>query len=61
MAMCQCELHLGYMTLGQGHDTLFGHGQYLGEILSKSKMTEVSYDPDKRFSYVRTVTLTSEV
>ena len=49
------------MTFGQGHDTPLGHGQ-LCEILhfvSRSNLTERSYDPD--FGYVCTVTLTLEI
>ena len=30
-----CDLDLGDMTLGQGHDTPLGHGQQLCAILSK--------------------------
>ena len=32
-----CDLDLGDMTLGQGHDTPLGHGQQLCEILSRSE------------------------
>ena len=35
--MFHCDLDLGVMTLGQGHDTPLGHGQQLCEILSRSK------------------------
>ena len=31
-----CDLDLGYMTLGQCHDTPMGHGQQLCEILSRA-------------------------
>ena len=37
-----CDLDLGDMTLGQGHDTLLCHGQQLREILSRSNMAERS-------------------
>ena len=30
-----CDLDLGDMTLGQGHDTPLGHGQQLCEIISR--------------------------
>ena len=36
------------MTLGKGHDTAFGNGQLLCEILSRSNRTVKSY-PDTRF------------
>ena len=41
------DLDLEDMTLGQGHDTPFGNGQQLCEILSESKFTVVNYGPDK--------------
>ena len=41
-----CDLGLGNMTLGQGHDTPLGHGQQLCEILSRSNMAVKSYGPD---------------
>ena len=50
-----CDLGLGDMTLSQGHDTPFGHGQQLWEILSRSNVAVKSYDP------VCTLTLTLEV
>ena len=34
------------MTFGQGHDTPFGHGQQLCEILSRSDKRVQSYGPD---------------
>ena len=49
------------MTLGQGHDTSLGHWQQLCEILSISNLAVRSYNPDKDFGYVCTVTLTLEV
>ena len=36
-----CDLDLRYMTLGQDHDSSFGHGQQLSEILFSSNMTGV--------------------
>ena len=45
------------MTLGQGWDMLLGWGQQLCEILSRSNLGVRSYGPDKKFSYVCTVTL----
>ena len=33
------------MTLSQGHDTRFGHGQQLLEIISRSNMAVKSYGP----------------
>ena len=55
-----CDLDLGDMTLGQGHDTPLDHGQQLCEILSRSNMA-ASYCPDTDFRYVFTVTLTLEI
>ena len=53
------DLDLENMTiLGQGHNTSFGHGQQLCEILFKSNMVVRSYGPEKKFGYVYTVTLT---
>ena len=49
------------MTLGQGHDTSFSHGQQLCEILSRSKMAVKSYGLDTDFGYMCTVTLTLEI
>ena len=48
---------LGYLTLGQGHDTPMGHGQQL----SRSKLAVRSYGPDTDFWYVCNVTLTLEI
>ena len=56
-----CDLDLGDMTLGQGHDKRMGHEQQLCEILSRSNLTLSSYNPDTDFQYVCTVTLTLEV
>ena len=56
-----CDLDLGDMTLGQGHDTPLGHGQQLSEILSRSNLAVRSYGPDTDFQYVCTVTLTLEI
>ena len=56
-----CDLDLRDMTLGQGHDTLLGHGQQLCEILFRSNLAVRSYDPDTNFQYVCTVTLTLEI
>ena len=53
-------IDFGYVctvTLGQGHDTHFGHGQQLCEILSRSNMAVRSYCPDIDFGYACTVTL----
>ena len=41
-----CDLDIGGMTLGQGHDTPWGHGQQLCEILSRSNMAVRSYGLD---------------
>ena len=38
-----CDLDLGGMTLGKGHDTPLGHGQQLCEILSRSDKGVKSY------------------
>ena len=43
------------MNLGQGQDTPLDHGQQLFEILSKSNIAVVSYDPDKYHGYECTV------
>ena len=56
-----CDLDLGDMTLGQGHDTPLGHGQQLCEIPSRSNLAVRSHGPDKDFRYVSTVTLTLEI
>ena len=56
-----CDLDLGDITLGQGHDTPLGHGQQLCEILSRSNLAMRSYGPYKDFGYVCTVTLTLEI
>ena len=45
----QCDLDLGDMTLGQGHDTTLGHGQWVFEILSQSNIAVRSYGPDTDF------------
>ena len=50
-----CDLNLGDMTLGQGHDTPFDHGQQLCEILSRSFMAVGVIR--HRFWHVCTVTL----
>ena len=52
-----CDLDLGEMTLGQGHDTSLGHGQQLCEILSRSNLAVRSYGPCTDFGYVCNVTL----
>ena len=41
-----CDLDLGGITLGQGHDTPLDHGKQLCEILSKSNKGIRSYDID---------------
>ena len=51
-----CDLALGDLTLGQGHDTPLGHGQQLCEILSRSNIAVRSYGPDTDVRYVCTVT-----
>ena len=56
-----CDLDLGDMTFGQGHDTPLGDGQQLSEILSRSNLAVRSYGPDTDFQYVCTVTLTLEI
>ena len=56
-----CDLDLGDMTLGQGHDTLLSHGQQFCKILSRSNFVVKSYGPDTDFWYVCTATLTLEV
>ena len=56
-----CDLDLGDMTLAQGHDTSFGHGQQLCEILSRSNTAMRSYGPYTDFRYVCTVTFTLEI
>ena len=53
-----CDLNLGDMTLGQGHDTPLKNGQQLCEILSRSNLALMSYGPDTDLGYVCTVTLT---
>ena len=49
------------MSFGQGHDTPFGHGQQLCEILSRSNLAVRSYGPDMDLGYMCTVTLTLEI
>ena len=56
-----CDHDLGDMTLVQGHDTPYGHGQQFYEILSRSNLAMRSYSPDTSFGYVCTVALTSEI
>ena len=41
-----------YITLGQGHDTPFGHGQYVCEVFSRSNFAVRSYGPDTNFQYI---------
>ena len=60
-ACVQCDLDLGDMTMGQGHDKTFGYGQQLFEILSRSNLGVRSYGLDTGFGYVCTVTLTLEI
>ena len=55
-----CDLDLGYMTSGQGHDTPLDHGQQSCEILSRSN-SAVRSCPVMDFGYMCTVTLTFEV
>ena len=56
-----CDLDLGDMTLGQGHDTPLGNGHQLCEIFSRSNVAVRSYGPDTDFGYVFIVTLTLEI
>ena len=49
-----CDIHLGNMTLGQGHYTPLGHGQQLCEILSRSDKGTRSYGPDMMCTDERT-------
>ena len=56
-----CDLDLGDITLGQGHNTPLGHGQQLCNILSRSNLAVRSYGSDTDFQYVCTVTLTLEI
>ena len=56
-----CDLDLGDMTLGQGHNTSLGWDQQLCEILPRSNLAVGSYGPDKDFSYVCAVILTLEI
>ena len=53
-----CNLDLGDMPLGQGHDIPLGHGQQLCVILSRSNMAVRRYGPDTDFGYVCTMTFT---
>ena len=50
----QCDLHLGDMTLGQGHPTPLGHGQQLCEIFSRLDKGVRSYGPDTKWTDRRT-------
>ena len=54
----KCDLELGDMTLGQGHDTPLGWGQQSCEILPKSNVAVRRHGPYKNLSYVHTVPLT---
>ena len=59
-----CDLiNLVDKTLVRIHDTPFGQGHYLCEILSKSNVTVVSYGPNKNYyyMYVCSVILTLEI
>ena len=49
------------MTLGQGHDKPLDHGQYLFEILYRSKKAVNSYGLDMDFGFMCIVTLTLEI
>ena len=60
-ACVHCDLDLGDMTLGQGHDTPLGNGKQLCEILSRSNLAVRSYGPGTDFRYMCTVTLTSDI
>ena len=44
----QCDIDLEDVTLGQGHDTLLGHGQQLCEILSRSNLGSVPVETYSR-------------
>ena len=55
-----CDLDLGFMTLGQGHDTPLCQ-QQLREILSRSNLALRSYGPGMDFGNVCTVTLKLEI
>ena len=56
-----CDIAIGNMTLGQGHDTPLSHGQQLCEILSRSNLAVRSFRPDTYIWYVSTVILALEV
>ena len=45
-----CDLVLGDMTFGQGHDTPLGHGQQFYEILSRLDKWVRSYGPDTKWT-----------
>ena len=59
--VCKCNLDLGDITMGQGHDKPFGYGQQLFEILSRSNLGVRSYGLDTDLGYLCTVTLTLEI
>ena len=48
-----CDLDLGDMTLGEGHDTPLGHAQQLCEISRSDKWVQ-SYGPDSMWTDGRT-------
>ena len=59
------DFDLGDMILGQGHDTLLGHGHHLRQYLVLSRWDTCIavriYGPDTMFCFVGSVTLTMEV
>ena len=54
----QCDIDLGNITLGQGHDTPLDDGQQVCDILSSSNSAVRRYGIETDFGYVCTVTLT---
>ena len=46
-----CDLDLGDMTFGKGHDTSLGHGQQLYEVSLRSKFSVKNYGQNMDFGY----------
>ena len=42
-----CDLEIGDITFGQGHDTPLGYGQQSFEILSRPDKSVRNYGPDR--------------
>ena len=59
--MCALWLSPEDITLGQRYDTLFGHGKYVCELLSRSNLAVMIYRTDTDLRYMFSVSLTLEI